>query len=128
MLVKIARVLDTPGERMDFTGEVDLRSFQRLGEHIFPEMLTVAGHLINRAGVVYLNYEVEGDMRFSCDRCQAASVRRIDEKYDHIVVLELEDGSLDDMFVVAPSGSIFMDDVVLNDLVLSLGQVLLCKE
>ena len=128
MLVEITRVLDTPGERMDFSGEVDLRDFTRLGEHIFPDMLSVTGHVVNRAGVVYMSYQIEGTMRFSCDRCQAATVRRIEESYSHVIVIELEDGSLDDIFIIAPNGQVLLDDIALNDIIPSLGQVLLCKE
>ena len=47
-------------------------------------------------------------MPFSCDRCLMQSERRISEQFEHPVVRELEDPSLDDVYLIAPEGVLEM--------------------
>ena len=127
MELDVRRILDLPGEVLDFAGALDLSWIQRLGASLFPESLAVGGRIENRAGVVSLRYQISGVMQFSCERCLMQTREPIRKEYGHTVVRSLEDESLDDVFLLAPEGRIDLAPVAANDLLLDLPQVLLCK-
>ena len=127
MELDIRRLLDLPGESLDFAGALDLSWIQRLGASLFPESLAVGGQAENRAGVVSLRYQISGVMQYSCERCLMQTRKPIQKTYEHTVVRSLEDDSLDDVFLLAPEGRIDLDPVAASDLQLDLPQVLLCK-
>lgn len=128
MQISVKQVLDIIGEKQDFAGEIDLSWVLRHGEKLFPDALAVSGEVFNRAGVVTLRYQISGRMPFMCDRCLKQSERPINQTFTHIVVAELEDEALDDVFLTAPDGVLALDEIAGADLQLSLPQVFLCKE
>ena len=128
MTLDLKRVLDVVGEKLDFAGAIDLSWVTRHGSVLFPDALAVSGTASNRAGVVTLRYQISGVMPFSCDRCLMQSERTISEQFEHPVVRELEDPSLDDVYLIAPEGVLELDEIAGSDLQLTLPQVFLCKE
>lgn len=128
MTLDLKWVLDVVGEKLDFAGAIDLSWVTRHGSVLFPDALAVSGTASNRAGVVTLRYQISGVMPFSCDRCLMQSERRISEQFEHPVVRELEDPSLDDVYLIAPEGVLELDEIAGSDLQLTLPQVFLCKE
>ena len=126
MTLDLKRVLDVVGEKLDFAGAIDLSWVTRHGSVLFPDALAVSGTASNRAGVVTLRYQISGVMPFSCDRCLMQSERRISEQFEHPVVRELEDPSLDDVYLIAPEGVLELDEIAGSDLQLTLPQVFLC--
>jgi len=127
MELDVRRILDLPGEKLEFAGAVDLSWIQRLGASLFPESLAVGGQVENRAGVVLLRYQISGAMQYNCERCLMQTREPVRKAYGHTVVRALEDDSLDDVFLLAPEGRIDLDAVAASDLLLDLPQVLLCK-
>lgn len=128
MTLEIKRVLDVVGEKLDFAGAIDLSWVVRHGAVLFPDALAVEGEISNRAGVVTLRYQISGAMPYVCDRCLMQSERSISEQFQHPVVRELEDPSLDDVYLIAPEGVLKLDEIAGSDLQLSLPQVFLCKD
>jgi uncharacterized protein len=128
MKLDVRQIMNLPGEGHDFAGQLDLSWVKRLGESLFPESLAVGGRVENRAGVVTLRYQISGRMPYRCDRCLMQTEQAVDRQFVHTVVKELEDEALDDVFIVAPDGSLDLDEIAASDLQLSLPQVLLCRE
>ena len=125
--LNLRQIMDRPGEGENFAGAIDLSWIKRHGQSLFPESLAVEGRAENRAGVVSLRYQICGVLQYDCERCLMQVRRDITRQYEHTVVRELQDESLDDVFLVAPEGIIDLDEVAAGNLQLELPQVLLCK-
>ena len=128
MEISLKEIFELVGTKEEFAGSLDLSWIERHGDKLFPDALAVRGYVENRAGIVTLRYQINGNLPFRCDRCLMQSELEVNKSFEHIVVQSLEDETLDDVYLTAPNGVLVLDEIAGTDLQLSLPQVMLCKE
>ena len=105
MLLNVQKIINAPGERIDFQFEMDLSDVDFSGLYPAQDPVVVTGDVRNTAGMLLLQFTAGTVLRSVCDRClkrfdNPKSVRceymlaeRVEEESDEIVLLE--DGKVD---------------------------------
>lgn len=105
MLLNVQKIINAPGERIDFQFEMDLSDVDFSGLYPAQDPVVVTGDVRNTAGMLLLQFTAGTVLRSVCDRClkhfdNPKSVRceymlaeRVEEESDEIVVLS--DGAVD---------------------------------
>ncbi len=128
MVIDIREILSGASSETAFQGSIDLSNLKRHKAVLFPQLLAVKGEVTNRADVVTLRYQINGDMPYLCDRCLMQCHLDINKEFSHTVVKSLEDEELDDIFLVCPDGTLDIEEIATSDLLLYLPSKLLCRE
>ena len=126
MVVDLREIFSQTGKSVDVDFTLDFSDYEYNGVSAVSQPVAVRGRVYNRAGVV--NFDFTADYVFSapCDRC-ADSVTKAERKsFSHTVVTELSDEEYD--YLVAPSMSLDLGEVVRDDLTLSMPTKFLCSE
>ena len=106
MLLDVRKIINAPGERMDFQFELDLSDVDFGGLYPAQDPVVVTGDVRNTAGMLLLHFTASTVLQSVCDRClkrfdnpksvqcdYALAEKVEDERNDEII--ELEDGRVD---------------------------------
>ena len=107
MVLDLKQIFDVTGESTSFSYDLDLSEYALYGTRPFVTPVHVKGEVLNRAGVVTLDYTAQFTLSLACDRCLTDFTR------DYI---EAKDGMLD------------MDALAVSDILLDLPSKQLCSE
>lgn len=124
MVIDLKRLYGTVGERLAFDYTADA---EKLGNYSFLTPLTVKGSIVNRAGIVMLDYNAKFTLNAVCDRCLREFAWGADLDMEHILVRSLN-GEDDGEYIVTEADSLDMDELALADCLLKLPSKMLCKE
>lgn len=127
MKINLKQIFNIVGEKKDFSYEIAPEEFGDIKGFSFGSDVSLSGKLYNRAGVVYLDYTAVFKLLHTCDRCLKEFSRDYDLSFDHIVVPSVSNHDNDD-YIVADGESIELNEVALNDILLSLPTKVLCRE
>ena len=127
MKINLKPIFNIVGEKKDFSYEIAPEEFGDIKGFSFGSDVSLSGKLYNRAGVVYLDYTAVFKLLHTCDRCLKEFSREYDLSFDHIVVPSVSNDDNDD-YIVADGESIELNEVALNDILLSLPTKVLCRE
>ena len=99
---------------------------------VFRGPLTAEGVVTDNAGYTRLSLDVRGEYTFECDRCLTESVGVLEYEFDRTVVREgvlenLTEDEADD-YIVAHDGFIDIDDILVEETVVSLPAKLICSD
>ena len=126
MILRLRRVFECPGEKLDFAYAIDAGSLDYLTDKAFCSPINISGAAENRAGVVLLKASCEFSMRHECDRCLSEFEREYDFNFEHTLVLKSYTD--DDELVVCENSNLELDELLVNDILLSLPTKILCRE
>ncbi|MGN1328917.1 MAG: YceD family protein [Eubacterium sp.] len=90
--------------------------------------VVVKGSVFSKADVVYLDIDVSFDFSGFCDRCAEDVKKSFDFKVKRIVVEKLENEKDDDDYIVIINRELDLDELVGEEVSLSLPSKILCKE
>lgn len=127
MIIDIKELFDAPGTEISLNGEVSLADVDIWGQKIFRSPVQVSGVFKNRSGIITLKYRATAVLEYSCDRCGKESTRKEEYEFEHWLARELASGENDD-YILVPSGTIDMDELVMTDVTLELPFKLLCRD
>ena len=91
------------------------------------ERVSVNGRVFNRTGIVTLEADTVYSLDTLCDRCAAEVKREGTLKIQHFLVSELNDEDNDEYYLVEDM-SFDLDELVREDILLSLPTKILCRE
>lgn len=127
MLLKLKPLFVGERDSLPIDGTLDFSGLTFQGVAPFPDPVRVAGEVAYVGGVVTLRVRVTAVYVGACDRCAAPIRREIDLPVEHVLVESLSDEENDD-FVLTKDDQLLLDDLIRDDLLLSLPSKHLCRE
>ena len=98
------------------------------GVYPFVSPIQVKGSIDNRADIVTLQATATGTMQYICDRCAAPAEKQLCVSMEHTLVSELNEEDDADAYIVVPDGKLDLEQLVWEDILLSLPSKLLCRD
>ena len=128
MLLGLSKLIDCPGESIDFSDSVDLSDLQYGTSYPVTEPVLASGTVRNTAGVLQMKGRITTRIHGVCDRCAADFTQDVEFPIDVVLVTELANEDSEDEWVFDLKGdSADLEEIVRTVFVLNMGSQLLCK-
>lgn len=131
MIFQLKRLFDRVGDRKDFDISVPLEELRNADADgyspSFNAPVSLKGQIVNRAGMVSLNYTADFAVRLTCDRCLDEFVREFSCAFEHILVCDESDVLTGDE-VVCLGGELDMSALSVSDMLAELPTRNLCRD
>lgn len=127
MLLQLKDVFINEGSSQEVSYEMNMSDVDFDGLYPFVSPVKVISRVENRADLVSLKAEVKFTFSHPCDRCLDDIVKEYDYKFEHILVVALDDDRNDD-FIAVPEYEIDLDELLKADILLELPRKYLCSE
>jgi uncharacterized protein len=126
MLLNLRKIIEAPGE-IPFSFEMDLSELDFDSVSSFLTPLRAKGRVVNSAGVLTMNAEIEIGLRRVCDRCSVTY--ETTQKIDTSVVLEkeLQDEENPDVFLLDGDNA-DLDEIIRTLFILDMDMKSLCRD
>ena len=122
MILELEPIFNNIGQRLDFAYQLALSDLS-----LIEKPVNVKGSVYNRVGVVHFSAAASFDYEAPCDRCAELTERHFDVPIEHILVTSLNDEENDE-FILLSDMRFEIDDLVREDVILSLPSSYLCRE
>ena len=126
MIINLKQLFSITGESKEFDYSIEASELSDIKGFNFSSPISVKGKIYNKAGVVYLQYNLSFSMLAECDRC----LKEMDIPYsfdcDHIVVPSVSGDN--DEYIVADGENLELNEIAVTDMLLQLPTKILCKE
>lgn len=126
MVIQLKQLFDITGESKSFKYDIPLESLKQYEQYPFISPIAIDGTLVNRAGIVHLNYSVKFTMKLNCDRCLSEFDREYFYDFHHLLVRSTSQDN--DEYVECPDNTLNLDELAISDLILQLPSKILCSE
>lgn len=129
MLLQLKQLFDRVGDKKEISYDIpleELGEYSIIGEFITP--ISLNGQVMNRAGVVSLDYTVSFTIRHLCDRCLNEFDREYVFDLSHVLVKNVYSEDDEYEYVVCPNSTLDLNELAISDLLLQLPTKVLCKE
>ena len=126
MKINLKQLFNIVGESNDICYSIGEDELSVIHGYSFASPVNFIGRVFNRAGVVYLEYNVNFTLSASCDRCLKEFETEYSFDFSHIVVPVINNDN--DEYIVADGECIELNEIAFTDLLLQLPSKNLCKE
>ena len=127
MLLNVKKIINAPGEKIDFQFEMDLSDVDFGGRYPVQKAVVVTGDVRNVAGMLLLQFTASTTLDSVCDRCLKEFENPKSIHYETMVADELEDEDNDEILLME-DGSIDLDDLARTVFILEMDAKTLCSE
>ncbi len=127
MFFELEPVFNNVGFSIKVDYEIDFSNAELSGVLPFRKPVRVSGVIRNNAGVVSTDITAAFDMEIPCDRCAVEIKRHLEIPVEHVLVTELNDNTNDEL-ILLDSLRFNLDELVSDDIFLSLPTKFLCRE
>ncbi len=128
MQLGLSKIIDRPGESIDFSVSVDLSDLLYGTSYPVSEPVLANGTVRNTAGVLVMTGLITTCLHGICDRCASDFTRDVEFPIDVVLVEELSNEENEDEWVFPLEGdSADLEDIVRTVFVLNMDSKLLCK-
>lgn len=127
MVLKLKQIFDIVGEQQPINYNIELDYLKPFESYSFISPIAINGTLVNRAGVVTLDFSVTFTMKLNCDRCLCEFEREYNYDFSHILVRNLNNDDNDE-FIACPDNTLDLNELAVSDIILQLPSKILCKE
>lgn len=127
MVINLENVFNNGVERISTDFDFDFSSVEFDGVYPFTTPVRLRGAVINETDIVYIRALASFRFDAVCDRCACEFSKDMTVGIEHILVSELNDEDNDD-FILAEGMQLDVEQLVLEDILLSLPMRILCKE
>ena len=128
MQLGLSKIMDCPGESIDFSTSVDLSDLQYGTSYPVCEPVLASGSVRNTAGVLVMTGLVTTCIHGVCDRCATDFTETVEFPIDVVLVEELSNEENEDEWVFPLNGEqADLDEIVRTVFVLNMDSKLLCK-
>ena len=129
MIIDLKRLYNVVGEKLTLDFTVGRETLDSVKGYSFSDPITIKGAVVNRAGIVMLDFKADFTLHACCDRCLIEFERSFSFEFSHILVRSLNSsGDEYDDYIVTESDKLDMDELALTDCLLQLPSKMLCKE
>ena len=127
MLLNVKKIINAPGERIDFQFDMDLSDVDFGGRYPAQNPVVVTGDVRNVAGMLILQFTAETTLHAVCDRClkEFESVKTV--RHETVVADELEDEDNDEILLME-DGVINVGELAETVFILEMDSKTLCSE
>ena len=128
MQLGLSKIIDRPGESIDFSVRVDLSDLLYGTSYPVSEPVLASGTVRNTAGVLVMTGLITTCLHGICDRCASDFTRNVEFPIDVVLVEELSNEENEDEWVFPLEGDkADLEDIVRTVFVLNMDSKLLCK-
>lgn len=122
MKYNLEQFFNAEGECTDFDYGYDI------GDEDFPSPVKVTGRIYNKTGIVNLEATADFCFNASCALCNQSIAYKQSIPVRHVLVTGADTEDDDDLYIVVENMQFDLDDLVSEDIYLSLPSRFLCKE
>ena len=128
MRLGLAKIIDCPGAKVEFSDSVDLSDLQYGTCCPVTEPVIAEGTVRNTAGVLVMKGSIRTTIHGVCDRCASDFDQDVEIPIDVVLVEELTNEDSEDEWVFPlEADAADLDEIVRTVFVLNLDSKLLCK-
>lgn len=127
MLLDVRKIINAPGERIEFQFDLDLSDVDFGGRHPIQNPVVVTGDVRNVAGMLLLTFEASTVLKSVCDRCLKPFDQPKTVRYECMLAEELEDEDSDDILLLE-DGAVDLGDLARTVFILEMDTKTLCSE
>ena len=127
MRLDVKRIMNTPGDGIEFNEELDLSDVDFGGVCPAVRPVSVVGAVRNIAGMLKLRMDVEAMLSCVCDRCGAPFDKPFHTLVERMLASELEDSANDDILLL-DDGAFDLDALAREAFILGMDTKTLCRE
>ena len=128
MEIDVSNLFNGDSKPIDFDYILNLEDLVYSTYNPIKKGATVKGNVFAKAGVVYLNADVSFVFYGFCDRCAEEVKKNFSFNVKRIVVEKLENEEDDDDYIVVSNRELDLDELVNEEVSLSLPNKILCKD
>ncbi len=134
MLLDLRQVFETNGYQKTFEFVLDTKELIEDEQILSCSPITVKGTLYNRSMIVWITYDIKGELTLKCDRCLSEYSHEVDISIKAILLNgsgkgdEVEELSDYDSYIDTDGLVIDLSRLSLDDILLSLPTKLVCNE
>ncbi len=125
MVLDLRRIVNAPGERMDFQFDLDLSNVDFGGVFPIQNPVVVTGEVRNTAGMLTLTFEASTVLKSICDRCLAAFDQPKSIQREYLLSTEPTE---DDGVISLDHLSLDMAELSRTEFILAMDTKTLCSE
>ena len=126
MVIGLKQLYEIVGEKQIVDYAVSAERLDEVKGYSFAGPVTVKGKIVNRAGIVILNYTIGFTLNAVCDRCLAEFEREYSCDFEHILVRSVNTDN--DEYIVTESDQLDLDELAIMDMLLQIPSKMLCRE
>jgi uncharacterized protein len=127
MLVNVQKIINAPGERIDFQFELDLSDVDFSGLYPVQSPVVVTGDVRNTAGMLLLQFTASTVLQSVCDRCLKPFDNPKSVRCEYMLAEELSDERNDEI-VLLEDGVVDVGDLARTAFILEMDTKTLCSE
>ena len=127
MLLNVQRIINAPGERIDFQFELDLSDVDFGGLYPAQDPVVVTGDVRNTAGMLLMSFIAGTTLKSVCDRCLKSFDDPRSVRCDYVLAEEVENEDNDDI-IVLEDGCVDVGDLARTAFILEMDTKTLCSE
>lgn len=127
MLLNVQRIINAPGERIDFQFELDLSDVDFGGLYPAQNPVVVTGDVRNTAGMLLMSFTAGTTLKSVCDRCLKSFDDPRSVRCDYVLAEEVENEDNDDI-IVLEDGCVDVGDLARTAFILEMDTKTLCSE
>jgi len=129
MRLGLAKIIDCPGAKVDFSDSVDLSDLLYGTCYPVSEPVLADGTVRNTAGVLVMKGNIRTTIHGVCDRCASEFDQDVNIPIDVVLVKELANEENEDEWVFPLEGNdADLDEIIRTVFVLNMDSKLLCSE
>ena len=119
MLVNVQKIINAPGERIDFQFSLDLSDVDFGGLYPAQNPVVVTGDVRNTAGMLLLRFSADTVLKSVCDRCLENFDNPKRVACEYLLAQELADAENDDI-VLLEDGAVDVGDLARTAMILEM--------
>ena len=127
MVLNVQKIINAPGERIDFQFELDLSDVDFGGRYPVQNPVVVTGDVRNIAGMLRLQFEAGSTLDSICDRCLKSFSQSKVIHYECMLADRLEDEENDEILLLE-KGCVDLGDLARTMFILEMDSKTLCSE
>ena len=127
MRLNVKKIINAPGERMEFSFEMDLSDVEFGGLYPIRKPVVVTGNVKNIAGMLLLEFQASTVLSSVCDRCMKAFDNPKTVTYQCMLADEVQDEENDDI-VLLEKDQVDLGDLAKTVFILEMDTKTLCSE
>ena len=127
MLLNVQKIINAPGERIDFQFDLDLSDVDFGGLYPAQDPVVVTGDVRNTAGMLLMSFTAGTTLKSVCDRCLKSFDDPRSVRCDYVLAEEVENEDNDDI-IVLEDGCVDVGDLARTAFILEMDTKTLCSE
>lgn len=127
MLLDVRKIINAPGERMEFRFELDLSDVDFGGLYPAQDPVVVTGEVRNTAGMLLLEFTAASVLHSICDRCLKPFNNPKSVTCSYALAEEVEDEN-NDGIILLEDGCVDVGDLARTAFILEMDTKTLCSE